>query len=740
MPKTLLPLAPSSRGPDSASDSASESRSAARADEQPAPRAGHTKKNASVACDQCRLAKRKCDQLSPCSNCRNNQRECTYNPSSDGRRKDARKRRLEDLEYQSNALGRLLSKIRTSTKTEAHELVDLIREDASLEDILAFINAHPGELADEVRRSLSASPAPPPAGTSFRKVLAINDLIDNPTVQVPAAPWTTVTSDDGFVSNLMSAYLNWYHYYYHNFDWHLFINACQAKDVDSLYCSPFLVNAVLAMGCFFTDHPAALAVPGDQATRGLHFYEEADRLYKAEQDRVSLTNVQGSSIMMLVVSLAGKDKAIDPALRGLQDLVRQVHELHGMRDPISSAELDLQRSLRITEWGAYVYHCGFSMGFGLGYTWGKPSVERPYADEKYSSLVTEWSSYPLNREPIPLRQHALYESLLDVYGFMEETIRLLQITFPTLTPVEKIDAVQAVDDRIVDWYALLPAEHRFDQDSFIVTPATVDLHTTLYFIRLSLWSQAMPVPTESTSSAAEADPLETQQENEPTQQSAATLLPEQDKRGQIVAKCLSIVKLYADVMARFEERFGTKFFTLLTPQPGIFSASFLLTGHLYTSHEEELLLRIMRVLVHVATRNTLVKGVTQMLLKLAEEKVKAQTAQSSALTDKEAQDNAVGQVSPKMFESMEMIVKELQWAPSDHLHFSSRYPNYIADKRDDAGQLSDLLEKWASLAIDEMEAEDPSGKDLMEPEELSTHEQHEIDEAPPLPSIEKDDD
>ena len=248
------------------------------------------------------------------------------------------------------------------------------------------------------------------------------------------------------------------------------------------------------------------------------------------------------------------------------------------------------------------------------------------------------------------------------------------------------------------------------------------------------------MPAESTSSAAEADPLETQQESEPTQQSAATPLSEQDKRGQIVAKCLSIVELYADLMARFEERFGTKFFTLLTPQPGIFSASFLLTGHLYTSHEEELLLRIMRVLVHVATRNTLVKGVTQMLLKLAEEKIKAQTAQSSALTDKEAQDNAVGQVTPKMFESMEMIVKDLQWAPSDHLHFSSRYPNYTADKRDDAGQLSDLLEKWASLAIDEMEAKDPSGKDLIEPEELSAHEQPEIDEAPPLPSIEKDDD
>lgn len=58
---------------------------------------------------------------------------------------------------------------------------------------------------------------------------------------------------------------------------------------------------------------------------------------------------------------------------------------------------------------------------------------------------------------------------------MEESIRLLLVTFSTLNPVEKIDAVQALDDRINDWYALLPAEFQFDHESFVVAPATVDL-------------------------------------------------------------------------------------------------------------------------------------------------------------------------------------------------------------------------------------------------------------------------
>jgi hypothetical protein len=159
-----------------------------------------------------------------------------------------RKRRLDELEFRSNALDRLLLKLRNSSHAEARELIDLIKRDAPLEDILEFIEKNPGELADETRRALSASP-PPPEGAGIRRMLAISELIDMPTFQVEAAPWTTVTSDNAFVSNALSAYYNWYHFHYLNFDWDLFLEAFKAKDLYSPYCSPLLVNAVLGMGC-----------------------------------------------------------------------------------------------------------------------------------------------------------------------------------------------------------------------------------------------------------------------------------------------------------------------------------------------------------------------------------------------------------------------------------------------------------------------------------------------------------
>jgi len=159
-----------------------------------------------------------------------------------------RKRRLDELEFRSNALDKLLLKLRNSSHAEARELIDLLKRDAPLEEILEFIERNPGELADETKRALSASP-PPPEGVGIRRMLAISELIDMPTFQVEAEPWTTVTSDNAFVSNVLSAYYNWFHWHYVNFDWELFLEAFKAKDLNSPYCSPFLVNAVLGMGC-----------------------------------------------------------------------------------------------------------------------------------------------------------------------------------------------------------------------------------------------------------------------------------------------------------------------------------------------------------------------------------------------------------------------------------------------------------------------------------------------------------
>lgn len=155
----------------------------------------------------------------------------------------------------SQALDRLLISLKHSPGSEARELIELIRRDAPLEEILEFLDAHPGRVADETRAILS--PSPLLEEPEARRVMTVDELTDEPIYKVPASPWTTVTKDDLFVSHLVSAYLSWYHWYYHHFDERLFLDAITAGQVDSTYCSPLLVNAVLGMGCVSCSHVMA---------------------------------------------------------------------------------------------------------------------------------------------------------------------------------------------------------------------------------------------------------------------------------------------------------------------------------------------------------------------------------------------------------------------------------------------------------------------------------------------------
>ena len=44
---------------------------------------------------------------------------------------------------------------------------------------------------------------------------------------------------------------------------------------------------------FYSDYPECFTIPGDMASRGAHFYDEASRLLEKEAGRVSLPTLQG---------------------------------------------------------------------------------------------------------------------------------------------------------------------------------------------------------------------------------------------------------------------------------------------------------------------------------------------------------------------------------------------------------------------------------------------------------------
>ncbi|KAB8336725.1 hypothetical protein FH972_021034 [Carpinus fangiana] len=138
--------------------------------------------------------------------------------------------------------------------------------------------------------------------------LFVSSLCDAPHLKVVARPWTTVTADDDLISHLVSLWFTWHPPFIAWIDQDLFVRDMQSGNPAAPFCSKFLVNAICAQACPYSQYPESYARTGDRSTSGLHFLEEAKQELDRERGRVSLTTLQGLGILYSVLCAAGKDR------------------------------------------------------------------------------------------------------------------------------------------------------------------------------------------------------------------------------------------------------------------------------------------------------------------------------------------------------------------------------------------------------------------------------------------------
>ncbi|PYH43447.1 putative C6 transcription factor [Aspergillus saccharolyticus JOP 1030-1] len=318
------------------------------------------RKNVGTACAACKARKLKCTGSVPCASCVKSNVECTLDKSADKRRRGALKRKIDELADKEDLLERLVLAIRDGGHNRVMPLVDLIRANATLDEIRQHIVVHVprSELAltpDLVQLSrdvhhLQASDRSRP----MRRILEAKRVADSPRYLVPAQPWTTVTSDAHFVSHLISLWFTWSHPFGNWIDRDLFLREMQTSKRSGRFCSPFLVNAILADACTYSDYPESYKMPGDAATRGVHFYEEAKRLLDQEAGRITLPTVQGLGILWLCAARTGRDRQgwiyRNQLTYALQELLQKTSTL------VHNPDLDTLRmvhGLNHTVWGLF---------------------------------------------------------------------------------------------------------------------------------------------------------------------------------------------------------------------------------------------------------------------------------------------------------------------------------------------------------------------------------------------------
>lgn len=117
--------------------------------------------------------------------------------------------------------------------------------------------------------------------------------------------WTEVSSDGILVQHLLALYFCWEYPTFASLSKEHFL-----KDFHSgrpRYCSPILVNALLALGCRFSTQPSTRANPTDPYSSGDHFFKESLRLFFLEDNHHSLTTIQALGIMSIREASCGRD-------------------------------------------------------------------------------------------------------------------------------------------------------------------------------------------------------------------------------------------------------------------------------------------------------------------------------------------------------------------------------------------------------------------------------------------------
>lgn len=219
--------------------------------------------------------------------------ECVYDPNSDHRRKGVYKNDIDNLKTRNSTLQTLIQAILNYPEEDVPALIREIRTCESLDAVAENIVAKENGLAEEDEDE-DTSPGAETSSTgvptfeshlfgkmgdlrldsgSVRYIGGTSNLIhlapdeeDNPNTEDyqqqedAVTSWTNVTNDGELVVHLLNMYFTWHYTFFTTLSKQLFyrdfllgrppLNTRRKTN----YCTPLLVNAMLALGCHFTSH------------------------------------------------------------------------------------------------------------------------------------------------------------------------------------------------------------------------------------------------------------------------------------------------------------------------------------------------------------------------------------------------------------------------------------------------------------------------------------------------------
>ncbi|KAI9750704.1 MAG: hypothetical protein M4579_006352 [Chaenotheca gracillima] len=467
-------------------------------------------KKASTACLSCKKSKRKCSGgPPPCAPCIQRKLECVFDLGRDKRRKVAVKRTHDELEYHKDLLQGLMATIRSSKTASTDRLIDLIRQDASLEDVAAFVDEvqetlreqgrqHSEESAELEewranlsRRQHSRSPSEP-----RRKALNLSDICDDPPFRVPARPWTTVSDDDELISHLVSLYMTWEQPFLHLFvERNSFLRDMNAEFRPSNlgFCSPLLVNAMCAMACLISDRVGVEYSPHGSQSLGDKFFSEARRLFELELGKGSLVNVQALILMYLREGASGRDRAATMYRYLACEMCKRLEPWQKALSTSPKEENSAERDvISFIAWGIFCCESLVSWVYGHPSLVIMPSMDKTWAQKGSEQFGNDqWTPYPTIRPSRSCHSAQVLQEFSFLSEIMYEIRSYEQSGDIVVGSQQDVETRVDIYEKLLNWDADLPAPLSLQPDSL---PNIYHLRTYYYMSLMAILRPLQALP------------------------------------------------------------------------------------------------------------------------------------------------------------------------------------------------------------------------------------------------------
>ncbi|KAF4944570.1 hypothetical protein FSARC_14641 [Fusarium sarcochroum] len=498
----------------------------------------HPRVGVSVACESCRKRKIRCNGGRPrCAACVRTNSECIYTPAA----KDHElQRKFENLETERTAYQKLIDLLRSREHGEANLILDLLRQNTSVHDVLrqiehgdmlcelslvpetryryvfpycqtlpAFLKSRDNPylhspiyewaMNQENREPSSGTEGPAQPSAIFVKPYHAAEIIVPWIDSVEPSRWTSVCSDNVLMRKILHAY------FLHDYEWFTFMQKDYFfQDMAASrqrFCSSLLVNSLFALACYcYRELPLCLEF-WNPHTLGYRFLAEARRLWEVEEAGPSdkLTTLQAGLYINVVYNLMGADSI------GWRYTIRAVEIAHSLDlfNPLSRVKSRRSQHVRdFTAWSLFTWqsHCSHHFCKQPLIT-SPPSTPLPDPTEHPEWYGEIWLRYPHDPTVFPSNLGYFFKAKAEFLVILNE-VALQVYDGPLQQPEVTARNLFMLRSRMQGWFNDLP---ECLTSTNIALPAHLKLHMHYYYVLINLYKPVAGIPPPKPPELSERD-------------------------------------------------------------------------------------------------------------------------------------------------------------------------------------------------------------------------------------------